>query len=156
RRLVEITHEALIREWDMLKGWVGANREALQRREHIRERMRQWEEKGKDKTLLLSEGLPVEEGRKLLVDHGDVLIDEVEPYIEASIAADDERERRELAAATEQAEVARLLAEEKAQRAQTARRGYAIAAVFALIALVGAGLFGGVQTQLKLEAARQR
>jgi len=156
RRLVEISHEALIREWDMLKGWVGANRETLQRREHIRERMRQWEEKGGDKTLLLSEGLPVEEGRKLLADHGDVLIEEVEPYIKASIAADDERARRELAAATEQAEVARQLAEEKARRAQTARRGYAIAAVFALIALVVAGGFAGRQTQLQLEATRQR
>ena len=40
----------------------------------------------------------MEEGRKLLADHGDVLIEEVEPYIKASIAADDER-ARELAAA---------------------------------------------------------
>jgi WD40 repeat protein len=177
RRLVEISHEALIREWEMLKGWVGANRETLRRREHIRERMRQWEEKGRNETLLLSAGLPIEEGRKLLADHGDVLVEEVEPYIKASIAADDERARRELAAATEQAEVARQLAEEKAQREQaatqqaevarqlaeekarreqTARRGYALAAVFALIALLAAGVFGFLQTQAKLEAARER
>ena len=156
RRQVEISHEALIREWDMLKGWVGANRETLRRREHIRERMRQWEEKDRDKTLLLSEGLPVEEGRKLLADHGDVLIEEVEPYIKASIAADDERARRELAAATEQAEVARQLAEKKARLAQAARRGYAIAAVFALIALLATGVFGFLQREAKLEAARQR
>ena len=64
----------------------------------------------------------MEEGRKLLADHGDVLIEEVEPYIKASIAADDERARRELAAATEQAEVARQLAEKKARPAQAARR----------------------------------
>jgi Tol biopolymer transport system component len=158
RRQVEISHEALIREWDMLKAWVGANRETLRRREHIRGRMRQWEEQGRDETLLLSPGLPVEEGRKLLADHGDVLIEEVEPYIEASIAADDERQRREFAAAadTERAEVARQLAEEKARRAQAARRGYALAAVFALIALLAAGVFGVLQTQAKREAARER
>src|SRR5262249_61775350 len=32
RRLVEISHEALIREWDELKQWVGANRGTLPRR----------------------------------------------------------------------------------------------------------------------------
>jgi TIR domain len=33
-------------------------------------------------------------GRKLLADHGDVLIDEVQPYIAASLAADEERQRQ--------------------------------------------------------------
>jgi hypothetical protein len=69
RRLVEISHEALIREWDLLREWIGANRDALRRHEHIRARMRQWEEQGRDNTLLLSPGLPLEEGRKLLADH---------------------------------------------------------------------------------------
>jgi WD40 repeat protein len=156
RRLVEISHEALIREWDMLKVWVGANRETLRRREHIRERMRQWEERGKDETLLLPRGLPIEDGRKLLADHGDVLIEEVEPYIEASIAADDERKRKELAAATEQAEVARQLAEKRARLAQAARRGYALGIVFAVIALLATGLFGFQQKEAKQAAARDR
>jgi WD40 repeat protein len=156
RRLVEISHEALIREWDMLRQWIGANRETLRRREYIRGRMRQWEEEGRDETLLLSPGLPIEDGRKLLVDHGDVLIQEVEPYIKASIAADDERQRRELAAATEQAEVARQLAEKRARLAQAARRSYALAAVFLLVVGVGAGVFGVLQTQAEREAARER
>ena len=52
-----------------------------------------WEEQGRDPSLLLPPGLPLEEGRKLLDDHGDVLIDEVQPYIEASLAADEARQR---------------------------------------------------------------
>ena len=88
---MEISHEALIREWDVLKAWINDNREALRRREHIRARMRQWEEQDRDETLLLPPGLPLEEGRKLLADHGDVLIEEVQPYITASIAADEAR-----------------------------------------------------------------
>jgi uncharacterized protein HemX len=67
----------------------------------------------------------------------------------------EEKAQREQAA-TQQAEVARQLAEEKARREQTARRGYALAAVFALIALLAAGVFGFLQTQAKLEAARER
>ena len=95
QRLVEISHETLIREWDVLKAWINDNREALRRREHIRARMRQWKEQDRDQTLLLPPGLPLEEGRKLLADHGDVLIEEVQPYITASIAADEERLRQE-------------------------------------------------------------
>ena len=91
QHLVEISHEALIREWDLLKEWINANREALRRREHIRARMRQWEEQGRDKTLLLPSGLPLEEGRKLLTDHGDVLIEEIKPYIDASLARETHR-----------------------------------------------------------------
>ena len=99
QRLVEISHETLIREWDVLKAWINDNREALRRREHIRARMRQWEEQDRDQTLLLPPGLPLEEGRKLLADHGDVLIEEVQPYITASIAADEARLRQEEAEA---------------------------------------------------------
>src|SRR5512132_4122480 len=98
RRLVELSHEAMIREWDLLKNWIESNREALRRREHIRARLRQWEEQGRDSTLLLPPGLPLEEGRKLLADHGDVLIDEVQPYISASITANRAREEATRAA----------------------------------------------------------
>ena len=94
QRLVEISHEALIREWDLLKEWINDNRQPLRRREHIRTRMQQWEEEHKDQTLLLPPGLPLEEGRKLLDDPGDVLIEEVQSYITASIAADEERLRK--------------------------------------------------------------
>ena len=78
-RLVEISHEALIREWQPLKDWVEANRDTLRRRERVRDWMTAWEQNDRDTSLLLPPGLALEEGRKLLGDHGDVLIDEVSP-----------------------------------------------------------------------------
>ena len=48
--------------------------------------MHEWVEYQRDASLLLSVGLPLEEGRRLLLDHGDVIIDDVRPYIEASIS----------------------------------------------------------------------
>ena len=90
---VDISHEALIREWAQLKAWTKANHDALRRREHIKDRMRQWEEQGRDKTLLLPSGLPLEEGKKLLADadHDGVLIEDVQPYIAASLKRDRQR-----------------------------------------------------------------
>jgi tetratricopeptide (TPR) repeat protein len=124
RHLVELSHEAIIREWGTLKNWVETNRETLRRREHIRARLRQWEEQGRDPTLLLPPGLPLEEGRKLLADHGDVLIDEVQPYIAASLAADEERRRQAEAAAEAERQrelaAAQRLASEQRKRAHVA------------------------------------
>src|SRR5215475_5297192 len=156
QRLVEISHEALIREWDKLKEWINDNREALRRREHIRARMRQWEEQGRDQTLLLPPGLPLEEGRKLLADHGDVLIEEVQPYITASIAADEQRLRQEEAAAEaerqrELAAAQRVVAE---QRKRT-RLALGFSLVTLLLALAAGWQWRQANTQRK-ESDRQR
>jgi hypothetical protein len=56
--------------------------------------MQQWEDSRKDPTLLLPPGLPLEEGRRLRDEPGDVLVGDVLPYIEASIASDRRRLRR--------------------------------------------------------------
>ena len=124
RRLVEISHEALIREWKPLGQWIEANRDRLRRRERVREWMAAWDEQGRAPSLLLPPGLALEVGRQLLADHGDVLIDDVAPYIEASIAADDERRRQEAARAEEERRrelaAANRLAAEQHKRAQVA------------------------------------
>jgi YD repeat-containing protein len=133
----------------LLKQWIEANREALRRREHIRARMRQWEEQDKDKTLLLPPGLPLEEGRKLLADHGDVLIEEVQPYITASIAADVALRNQEEADARQQqvreqaqlralAEAERQRAQEQARATQRLRRRAGALAVLFVLAMLGA------------------
>ena len=51
--VVEISHEALIREWLLLREWVDANRDTLRRRERIRDRKQEWEEYRRDPSLLL-------------------------------------------------------------------------------------------------------
>jgi hypothetical protein len=37
-RLADVSHEALIRNWDTLRGWFAANREILRTRERVRGR----------------------------------------------------------------------------------------------------------------------
>ena len=140
----------------MLKAWIDDNREALRRREHIRGRMRQWEEQDRDQTLLLPPGLPLEEGRKLLADHGDVLTEEVQPYITASIAADEERQRREEAEAEaerqrELAAAQRLVAE---QRKRT-RLAIGFSLVALLLAVLAVWQWRAARQQAQI-AAEQR
>jgi tetratricopeptide (TPR) repeat protein len=148
RRLVDLSHEAMIREWDLLKTWIETNREALRRREHIRARLRQWEEEDRDPTLLLPPGLPLEEGRKLLADHGDVLIDEMQPYIAASLAADEERQRQAEAAA--EAERQRELAAAQRRASEQRKR-----ARIAICVTVGALLLAGAAVWQWLVAQAQ-
>ncbi|MFZ1431477.1 MAG: hypothetical protein WAS21_32545, partial [Geminicoccaceae bacterium] len=157
-RLVEISHETLIREWLPLKDWVAANRETLRRRRRVREWMTAWDERGRDPSLLLPPGLALEEGRLLLADHGDVLIDEVRPFVMASLAADEARQREAEteARAEQEREVAAAQRLADAQRQRTR-----IASALTLFALLLAGLAGwqwfeaGRQAQLaQVEQAR--
>jgi hypothetical protein len=91
----EVTHEALIRHWGLLREWVAANRVTLRRRDQIREALTRWRENGEQDSYLLPRGIQLEVGRALLADHGDVLIDELVPFIERSIVADAAVQRAE-------------------------------------------------------------
>jgi len=118
RPTVEIAHEALIRSWPALGEWIGTNREALRIRGNVRDFLLQWQERKdkdqvEDDSLLLPQGRYLEEAKYLLGRHGDVLIDDVRPYIERSIEA----ERRELARDQEEARE-KLEAAERAAAAE--------------------------------------
>src|SRR5215813_3299679 len=118
--------------------------------------MRQWEEQDRDQTLLLPPGLPLEEGRKLLADHGDVLIEEVQPYITASIVADEARLRQEEAAA--EAERQRELAAAQRVVAEQRKRTR-LALGFSLVTLLLAMAVGWQWRQAnaqRTESDRQR
>ena len=84
-RLAEVSHEALIRNWGTLRSWIEANREILRTRERIRGQMKHWEQEEEPDDLLLQRGRALEEGRQLLASHGDVLIDDIRPYVNRSI-----------------------------------------------------------------------
>lgn len=51
-RVVEITHEALIRAWPQLRGWLEDDREALRRRLRLSEAAAEWEASGREEGLL--------------------------------------------------------------------------------------------------------
>ena len=88
---VEVSYEALIREWSTYRGWVDADREFLRTVERVKDAMHAWagEEADKD-SRLLAPGRPLEEARELL-SRPHAPIDDIRPFIEASIAHDDAR-----------------------------------------------------------------
>jgi len=51
--MVELIHDALLREWGQLRGWLQEDRRFLAWRQTLEERIREWEDRGKDKDLLL-------------------------------------------------------------------------------------------------------
>jgi len=55
---VEVSHEALIRQWQRLKGWVDADRRFLAWQQRVSAAMKEWEE-SKRSTDLLLRGLPL-------------------------------------------------------------------------------------------------
>ena len=62
---VEIVHEALIRNWGQLKGWMATDREFRAWQERIRAAMVQWQEMNRDGSLLLRGAALVQAQEKL-------------------------------------------------------------------------------------------
>jgi hypothetical protein len=54
RSPVEVTHEALIRHWEKLRGWIEENRDKLRTRESLRAQRAEWLEHGSDPDLWTS------------------------------------------------------------------------------------------------------
>ncbi|MEU3312439.1 hypothetical protein ABZ743_07230 [Streptomyces sp. NPDC006662] len=73
RGAVELTHEALIRAWPRLRGWLGDDRERLRRHRQLAEATRAWEAVGRDPGALLR-GAPLALARELTADPGGVLV----------------------------------------------------------------------------------
>ncbi|MBC6952212.1 hypothetical protein DWB58_30230 [candidate division KSB1 bacterium] len=44
-----MAHEALIREWGILRKWLGEDRESLRTHRHLTEAAQEWERRGRDK-----------------------------------------------------------------------------------------------------------
>ena len=92
RRSVEVSHEALIRHWDKLRAWIDENRENLRTRARLSENRAEWLRHEKDPSLLDLPSLHLEAARKLFAQPGDVVIDDIQDYIEALIRHDWQRQ----------------------------------------------------------------
>ncbi len=89
---VEIIHDALLHEWRELSLWIREQREFLLWRQRLSERLREWEEKRRDKSVLLRGALLSEAQRWQGRQAGDLFPDE-ETFIEASRRAAVNRKR---------------------------------------------------------------
>jgi WD40 repeat protein len=64
---VELAHEALIRSWDRLRGWIGEDREFLLWRQRLEVQMSEWQDDKRDAGYLLR-GAPLSEAERWLLD----------------------------------------------------------------------------------------
>jgi energy-coupling factor transporter ATP-binding protein EcfA2 len=133
RPTVEVAHEALIRTWPRLRGWIDANREKLRARAAVLQSKSDWEQSGKRDDMLLAAGLQLERARTLLADPGDITTDDIKEFVSLSSA-------REEAAQTQAAD---------AQRRRVRNRNVALAAV-SVLAVLAVLLERKSETSLKL------
>jgi WD40 repeat protein len=139
RPTVEVAHEALIRSWGTLRGWLEVNRENLRARAAVLQRQRQWEENGQRDDLLLQSGFELERGRLLLDNPGDVPVDDIKDFVDRSIRHESAR----LAAEREKELAVERREKEQAEQAAAKIRGWFLtasaAALVAGLAMLATG-----------------
>jgi WD40 repeat protein len=94
---VEVVHEALIRHWGELRGWIATDREFLTWQGRLRGVMQQWEATNRDEGALLRGAALVEAGERLQ-KRGEDLNPAEQGFIQASLASQQhEQQQQELA-----------------------------------------------------------
>ncbi|NEQ36637.1 MAG: trypsin-like serine protease [Okeania sp. SIO3I5] len=88
---VEVIHEALIREWGMLRGWMAVSREFRVWQEKLKGRLAEWEDKDKDNGALLR-GLVLAEAEKWQQERLSELSREERVFIRLSLELRDREE----------------------------------------------------------------
>ena len=142
---VEVVHEALIRHWGELRGWLAADRGFRAWQERLRGSLAQWRATAREEGGLLR-GAALAEARDQLKERPEDLAAAEREFIEASAAAEDEGRRRErrrrrvvfggLSGGLAAVSVALLLAWGQLVRAQR-QRGEALAATAKLTVAAG-------------------
>jgi WD40 repeat protein/energy-coupling factor transporter ATP-binding protein EcfA2 len=154
----EVAHEALIRHWPRLRGWLDEDRAELHLREGVREAALEWEANDQEETYLVHRGGRLEDAEALRRQPRFALNEVEEAYVEACVGLR-ERERREKEAQQHrELEAARKWAEEQvASAARMRRRAIVIGAVgIVAIALAILSTLFWRQAQANAETAHAR
>ena len=114
---VEVAHEALIRGWQELRGWLDRDREFLLWRQRIRTQTGIWEDSGRDEGALLREALLREAQVRMVGRAGDLSALEL-AFIEESERATRRVEEEQKATRQRELAQAQALVEEQRQRAK--------------------------------------
>jgi phospholipase C len=138
---VEVAHEALIRNWKRLRGWLNEDREFLLWRQRTQIQVEQWEQHGRDASYLLR-GMSLVEAERWLVGRPQDLTAPEQQFIQESIGLRErEREEEELLRQTQAlADAQRLRADAEAKSAKNLRRAVFSLAVAFVLALAAGGV----------------
>jgi serine/threonine protein kinase/WD40 repeat protein len=129
RPTVEVAHEALLREWERMRGWLDESRADLRLRQQLARAEQEWRQAGKDASFLLR-GARLEQFETWSETTELALTGGEREYLQTSAALRDERVA---------AEAVRQIREAKLER--QARRILAALAVVFLLATVISGWF---------------
>lgn len=163
----EVAHEALIREWPLLREWLLEDREGLRTQRQISEAAAEWRSLGHEGSLLFR-GARLATAREWADAHPRALNVREQAFLDASIEAEElegreraDQQRRELEAARRAAEAERLRAEEQSGANRRLRRravllagALTVAAGLGLAAVVFAGQASQQAAQARTEATR--
>jgi WD40 repeat protein/transcriptional regulator with XRE-family HTH domain len=152
---VEVAHEALIREWPTLRGWLEDNRESLRLQRQFTDAAQEWLTTGREPDMLYR-GARLAQLREWAQSHNDEMNPLEHEFLNASIESSEreatEREaqrQRELDTARKLAEAERQRAEEQTRSAtQLRKRAYYLTSAFTLaLIMAGVALFFGNQVR---------
>ncbi|MCP5010530.1 MAG: protein kinase, partial [Aestuariibacter sp.] len=148
---VEVAHEALLREWDRLRGWLDESRDDVRWQRRLAAAAREWHHANQDDGYLLR-GSRLDQFAGWAAGAKIALTQDEQGYLETSVTARDQRQAEEAARQQRELETARQLAateksraEEQSQAAQRLQRRavYLVGVlVVAVLFAIAAGLFG--------------
>jgi WD40 repeat protein len=132
---IEPAHEALLRQWNVLRGWLKEDSSALLMLEGVQQAARDWAAKDRSGDWLSHSAGRLEdaEGLRRREDFARFITPIEQAYLEACRAQENARRNREI-------EEARKLAEERKKTAQRTRIWAIVASVLAVGAIGGAGV----------------
>ncbi|MFO7661096.1 MAG: protein kinase, partial [Chloroflexota bacterium] len=139
---VEVAHEALLREWDELGGWLDECRADVRMQRLLASEAVAWQAAGQDDSYLLHGGR-LEQFDGWVETSGISLTGQEQAYLSASLAARDQRRADEEARRRRELDTARQLAETEGQRAEEQTAAAALLrrrAALLAVALAVAGL----------------
>src|SRR4029077_19940672 len=126
---VEVAHEALLREWGRLRGWIDSALEGVRAQRRLVASTRDWESAGQERSVLLV-GAKLEQMEASLATSTVALTTSERSYLDASVA------RREVELGRDRASKAR----EAALQRRSRDRLRALVAIFAIATIVASGL----------------
>jgi WD40 repeat protein/transcriptional regulator with XRE-family HTH domain len=167
--VAEVAHEALIREWPTLRGWLEDNREGLRIHRQLTDAAQEWLDRERAPDML-HRGVRLAQTREWASGHQEEMNELENEFLSASVESTEQelREReaqrqRELEAARKLAEAERQRAEAEGQRTkeqirnagQLRRRAiYLMSALgLAIIAALAAGIFANRNATLAVQNA---
>lgn len=92
---VEVAHEALLREWDLLGAWLEGSRADIRTQRQLTRAADEWQESGRDSSFLIPGGARLQQFIRWRNGTDLALTQVEEDYLQASILADAERKERQ-------------------------------------------------------------